>query len=211
MIYCTKHYLYNIFILFIILLSIIPSPAIGAPNFVRIQLGKGASIEVPKNWSVLSENQRISINKYVKEKRLALTRFSLNFAANLFDDRGKTMASVNARFYPDNPFNQYDAIKLMSNGMEEIDAELRNGVESSMRTLGVQVLNWYGSKIQIINGLFVIVHEHSTSSSHGVSISRGLRVWRSPRSFTVTLSYQENEANTLKPIIDYMTDSLQQD
>lgn len=40
---------------------------------------------------------------------------------------------------------------------------------------------------------------------------RDLRVWNTPRSFTVTLSYRERDAKMLLPIVDYMTISLRQE
>jgi len=72
----------------------------GASNFIRVPLGKGASIEVPKNWSVFSGSQRITLDAFVEAKGYRKTESELNFAANLYDKQGKTMALVNARFYP---------------------------------------------------------------------------------------------------------------
>jgi len=75
------------------------------------------------------------------------------------------------------------------------------------------MLNWYGSKMLVINGLYVLVHEHQHSGAGdaGITRVRGVRVWRSPRSITVTLSYRERDATMLLPIIDYMTSSLRQE
>ena len=71
----------------------VPAPQVlGASNFVRVPLGKGASIEVPKNWVVLSGNQRITIDTFVEAMGYRHTESTLNFAANLYDDRGKTLA-----------------------------------------------------------------------------------------------------------------------
>ncbi len=196
-----------------LLFSIATLPAWGASNFVRVPLGKGASIEVPKNWVVLSGNQRTTIDAFVEAKGYRQTESTLSFAANLYDDRGKTVALVNARFYPDNPITQAEARQVTSADLKEIDVEMRKVAEAPLKAMGVRLLNWYGSKMQVINGLYVLVHEHQHSGAGdaGVTRVRGVRVWRSPRSFTVTLSYRERNATMLLPIIDYMTNSLRQD
>lgn len=189
------------------------SGAFGASNFVRVPLGKGASIEIPKNWVVLSGNQRTTIDTFVEAKGYRLTESTLSFAANLYDDKGKTRALMNARFYPENPITQSEARQATAADLKDIDVELRKVAEVPLKAMGVRMLNWYGSKMQVINGLYVLVHEHQHSGAgdSGVTRVRGVRVWRSPRSFTVTLSYRERDAAMLLPIIDYMTNSIRQD
>ncbi len=196
-----------------LVLGVLASPVLGASNFVRVPLGKGASIEVPKNWVVLSGNQRTTIDTFVEAKGYRQTESTLNFAANLYDDRGKTLALVNARFYPDNPITQAEARQVTSADLKEIDVEMRKAAEPPLKAMGARMLNWYGSNMRVINGVYVLVHEHQHSGAGdaGVTRVRGLRVWRSPRSFTVTLSYRERDATLLLPIIDYMTNSLRQD
>jgi len=208
----TRQNLFKVF-LSSLLLVLTALPAWGVSNFVRVPLGKGASIEVPKNWVVLSGNHRTTIDSFVEAKGYRQTESTLSFAANLYDDRGKTIALVNARFYPDNPITQAEARQATSADIKEIDVEMRKAVEAPLKAMGVRMLNWYGSKMQVINELYVLVHEHQHSGAGdaGVTRVRGVRVWRSPRSFTVTLSYRERDATILLPIINYMTNSLRQD
>lgn len=204
--------------LFIVLLSgltlgFLVLPVWGASNFVRVPLSNGASIEVPKNWVVLSGNQLTTIDTFVEAKGYRQTESSLSFAANMYDDRGKTLALVNARFYPDSPITQAEARQVTPADLKEIDVEMRKAVETPLKAMGVRMLNWYGSRMQVINGLYVLLHEHQHSGvgDAGVTRVRGLRVWRSPRTFTITLSYRERDAAMLLPIIDYMTKSLRQE
>lgn len=200
-------------LLFGLVLAFVASPAWGASNFIRVPLGKGASIEVPKNWVVLSDNQRTTIDAFVEAKGYRQTESTLGFAANLYDDRGKTIALVNARFYPDNPITQAEARQVTSADLKEIDVEMRKVAEAPLKAMGIRMLNWYGSKMQVINGLYILMHEHQHSGAGdaGVTRVRGLRVWRSPRSFTVTLSYRERDATMVLPIVDYMTKSIRQE
>ena len=200
-------------LLFGIVLGLVSAPGWCASNFIRVPLGKGASIEVPRNWIVFSGNQRITIDTFVEAKGYRQTESSLTFAANLYDDRGKTMALINARFYPDNPITQAEARQVTASDLKEIDVEMKKASEVPLKAMGAKMENWFGSKMQVINGLYVLAHEHQYSivRDNGLTRVRGLRVWRSPRSFTVTISYREREATMLLPIVDYMTNSLRQE
>ena len=73
-------------------------------NFARVSLPKGVSIELPKNWVVLSGNQRITLDSAV-ESGLDLSGIEqessdLPFAANYYDDKGNTLGLLNVRYYP---------------------------------------------------------------------------------------------------------------
>ena len=58
---------------------------------------------------------------------------TLSFAANLYDGRGNSIALVNARFYPDNPFTQAEARQVTSTVLKELDVELRKGYEQALK------------------------------------------------------------------------------
>lgn len=199
--------------LFGIILGLAAFPGWCASNYIRVPLGESASIEVPKNWVVLSGNERTTIDVFVEAKGFQKTKSSLTFAANLYDDRGATRALVNVRFYPENPLTQSEARQVKTSDLKEFDAEIKKHAEASMNALGVRMESWLGSKMQVINGLYALVHEHQHSGVQGNGLTRvrGVRVWRSPRSFTVTISYREREAIVLLPIVDYMTNSLRQE
>jgi hypothetical protein len=196
-----------------LLFNIAVLPVFAASNFMRVPLGKGASIEVPKNWIALSGNSRTTLDAYVESKGYRQTEADLTFAATLYDEHKKTIAMVNARFYPDNPMTQAMTRPLTVAELKQLDAELRQSTEVSLKATGMRMLNWRGSKIQVIKGLHVFVHENRNSGrgDSGAVIVRALRVWNSPRSFTVTLAYREKDSKLVLPIVDYMTQSLRQE
>src|SRR2546423_1498555 len=77
-------------------------------NFVKILLPHNVSIEIPRNWRILSDNTRMTLDSFVEALDLGNISSDLGFAANLYDDAGKTMALVNVRYYPDNTTQQSD-------------------------------------------------------------------------------------------------------
>lgn len=213
MISWTRQSFFNLLMSWLVLTFIVSSAWAGS-NFIRVPLGKGASIEVPKNWVVLSGSQRTTIEAFIEAKGYRLSEATLSFSANLYDDRGKVIAKVNARFYPDNTLTQAEVQQITAADLKEIDVGLRKLFETTMKAEGVRMLNWYGTKMQVINGLYIIVHEHQYSAVGDAGVTRryrGLRVSRYPRSFTVTISYREIDATMLLPIVDYMTKSLRQE
>lgn len=194
-------------------LGFLMSPVYGASNFVRVPLGNGASIEVPKNWVVLSGNQRITIDTAVEAMGHKGTKLSFNFAANLFDDRGKTLALVHAWSSSGANLTQSQIRQLTPAYIKKIDVATREPLESSLNAMGIRMLYWYSYNVQVINRLYVLVHglQHSGADDAGVTSFREIYVGSGSHSFTVTLSYQERNAATLLPIIDYMTKSLRQE
>ena len=123
------------------------------------------------------------------------------------------MALLEARFYPDNVFVQSRVKQLTKADVRSIDAEMRKAAEGPLNSMGVRMTRWYGSRVQVINGLQVYVYElqHSGVADAGPTRMRGLRIWASPRSFTVTLSYRERYEAILLPIIDRMASSIRLD
>lgn len=195
------------------LLSMLPLYTWPNSNYVRVQFGHGASIAVPKNWVVLSGNQRVTLDAYVEALGHLRPGSTLNFAANLYDDSGKTMAVVNARFYPDNQGTQKVAKAFSRQYIEEFDRGLYKQISKILSDSGGKLIRIFPSKMKKINGLYVLVHEHQQIDPGGSEprTAIGMRVWNSPRSFTVTLSYREREANILRPTIEYMAASLKQE
>lgn len=181
-----------------------------ASNFIRVPLGSGASIGIPQNWVVLSDNQRASIDALVAADEGREFGATLGFAAELYDERSKPMALVNARLYPGNPTTQADMRRVTPNQLRDHDVEIRRVMEAQVKARGDRrVTNGYGFKTQDINGLYVLAHEyqHSGFGDAGPTRVRVLQVWRRERSFAVTLTYRERDATMLLPIIDYMATS----
>ena len=87
--------------------------AYSADNFVKITLPKKVSVELPRNWTALSRNLRITLDSTVQSVTEQIGFFDassdLNFAANYFEDNGKTAAIFNIRYYPDLKLSQQDA------------------------------------------------------------------------------------------------------
>jgi len=146
----------------LVAVAFIPASATAAAtqNFVTVTLPKGVSIELPRNWVVLSNNQQITLDTSV-ESRLDLSGINklpseLAFAANLYDDRGRTLAILNIRYYPELGLSQADARRVTSQDLKELDSELKQNITKAVQSLGMSITSWNGTtKAEIIESRII--------------------------------------------------------
>lgn len=203
------HYLFGI----AIWIALLP-PGIAANNFIPIRLPHGVQIELPKNWEALSKNQRITLDSAVQSRNERAGIFDassdLNFGANYYDEAGKTAAIMNVRYYPDMDVSQAEARAAGVADIRELDAVLRDSMMKAGQASGFSVLVWNGTSKQVINGVtaFVTEYKRSPLNNNGNFKVRLVRVFNGGKSFTMTVSYRENQEYLLRPICDRIISSL---
>lgn len=197
-----------------VLLFAVHGVASATDNFARVKLPKGVSIEIPKNWVVLSGNQRITLDSAV-ESVLDLSGIKqegseLPFAANYYDDKGNTLGIMNVRYYPQLDLTQADAQSANAQDVRELDAALKESMIPSMKAFNMTVTSWAGTQKSVINGITVFLTEYQRKSlkESGEFRVRLVRVLAADKSFTVTVSYHEAASFLLKPITDRIINSL---
>ena len=183
-------------------------------NFATVTLPKGVSIELPKNWVVLSSNQRITLDTVV-ESGLDLSGVQqeaseLPFAANYYDDHGKTIGILNVRYYPQLDLSQAYARSATNQDVKELDATLKENMSKEMKAFGMSIAWWGGTSKTEINGItaFVTVYRRAALTGSGDFRVRLVRVLAGDRSFTLTVSYLESASMILRPITDRIISSL---
>ena len=189
--------------------------ASAAGNFLPVRLPKGITVELPKNWTVLSDNQRINIASWAQAKAelggLVVASSDLAFASNYYDEQNNTAAMFNIRYYPDLTITQSDSWTFSAADIKELDKSLCDMALSTQKALGYRIFNWMGTKRQNINGIVAFVTEYRRSSmvSGGSPFRvRLVRVFSSDRSLTITISYQEDQEYFLRPICDRVIHSI---
>ncbi|MEJ2653333.1 MAG: hypothetical protein P8173_16545, partial [Gammaproteobacteria bacterium] len=183
-------------------------------NFARVKLPKGVSLEIPKNWVVLSGNQRITLDSAV-ESGLDLSGIKqedseLPLAANYYDDKGNTLGIMNVRYYPQLELTQADAQSAKTQDVRELDAAMKENMVTSMKAFNMTVTSWSGTRKSVINGITVFLTEYQRKSlkGNGDFKVRLVRVLAADKSFTLTVSYHEAASFLLKPITDRIINSL---
>jgi len=204
-----RHYLFGIAV-WIMLIPV----AIAANNFVPVSLPHGVQIELPRNWEALSKNQRITLDSAVQSRNEHAGIFDassdLNFGANYYDESGKTAAIINVRYYPDLDVSQTEARMAGASDIRELDTALRESMVKAGQINGFSVLIWNGTSKQVINGVtaFVTEYKRSPLNNDGNFKVRLVRVFNGGKSFTMTVSYRENQEYLLRPICDRIISTL---
>lgn len=185
-------------------------------NFATLPLPKGVTVELPKNWVALTDNQRVTLDSLIEAKQdlAGITRpeSDLPFAANYMDDSRNVAAMFNVRFYPKGEWTQDFVRGLTHEEIGELDNGTRAETEASMKTTGIQLLEWKGTARREINGLSALVVEYRRKGARpGTTFCvRLVRVINAGRSFTVTVSYREDSEQLLRPICDRIIESIRQ-
>ena len=184
-----------------------------ANNFVQIKLPKKVTVELPKNWTALSRNQRVTLESTVQSlnERIGLFDASsdLNFGANYFEDTGKVAAIFNIRYYPNLELSQVDAAEATANDIHDLDAVIQKGMEKASIGLS-SIIEWRGTKRQTINGATVFISEYTRTpiQNNGEFCARLVRVFRKADSYTITISYRLPQELLLRPICDRVIASI---
>ena len=210
------HQVLKLWISFTIAITMIAAHSMASAfnNFVTIRLPKGVSIELPKNWVVLSGNQRITLDSAVKSgldlSGIEYGSSEFPFAANYYDDKGANLGIVNIRYYPQIALTQVDAEAASSQDVKELDATFKEDMLKSTKPFGITVTSWIGTHKTSINGIIVFITDYRTNSIKGTGEFRArlVHVFSGDKSFTLTVSYHEKASFLLKPITDKIINSL---
>ena len=184
------------------------TPVSASDNFVKISLPKGVSIELPKDWVVLSENLRIALDT-VADSGLDLAGIEhensdIPFTANYYKNN-KIVGIVQTRYYPNIDLTQNDSRQATPQDMNEMNTILKERTVKSMTAVDeVSGLTW--TKKTTINGITAFVTEyHRKTGEFRVHL---IRVFAGKRTFTLTAAYLEEELFPLEPNINRIINSL---
>ena len=131
------------------------------------------------------------------------------FAANLYDDYGKTIAIVNIRYYPNIEITQSDALLAPEEDIKNLDKSLHQQISLSVEQLGSTTSSWMGTNREKINGIIVFITEYIRSTPNRPAFRvRLVRVFMRERSFTLTVSHELLLDQILEPITDKIIHSI---
>lgn len=197
----------------LIILFTVSCTSYAKTNFITIKLPESVNISLPRNWVLISNNQRITLDTWVEStfdlKDIPNGDSRLPFAANYYAS-GLTTGIINARFYPTIEMTQDDARSITEADVRDLDKVIRASMIRTMNNTGLQITSWEGTTRSTINGIMVFVTEYHRKSLRGSGIFRVrlVRVLAGSRSFTLTVSYLESQSYLLKNITDRIISSL---
>ena len=186
--------------------------SIAGSNYKTISLPKGVSIDLPINWQVISNNERITLDAYVETLFDPLDS-ELPFAANYYNDDDEIDALVNIRYYPSEVVTQENVINMFTpDVLRAMDDVVHKGIMLAMPKANLKMLSWNGTKKKLIKDTVALVTDYRRSSGLPKSNVRVrlVRVLNGNKSFTLTVSYVDNKKSSfmLKEITNRIIESL---
>ena len=186
--------------------------SIAGSNYKTISLPKGVSIDLPINWQVISNNERITLDAYVETLFDPLDS-ELPFAANYYNDDDEIDALVNIRYYPSEVVTQENVINMFTpDVLRAMDDVLYKSSTLTMKKINGKILSWNGSKKKRIKDTVALVTDYRRSSGLPKSNVRVrlVRVLNGNKSFTLTVSYADNKKSSsmLERITNRIIESL---
>ena len=176
--------------------------------YARINLSNGISFELPKNWMVIDQSTKTTLEASVIAQAPVPVGSSLPFAANLFNAQKQTIAMANIRIYPYQTVTQREITQLSNLDLKSYNNEMERELRAAK---ALQVKSWLGTKKMTINNKTFLVTSYkraSTIRTNTFFIVTLYRLLNAKRSFTLTLSYDEKQTKLLKPIVNYVANSL---
>lgn len=179
----------------------------------RLSLPNRVSLELPRNWTVLSGSTRLTIDtaqQAIAEGRGAEVLASeFAFAANLYDDAGTTIAMLNARYYPSLQTTQKVLASFTASDLQYLDSLMRSEAAASLAASGSRLIEWRGSRLVDVESKRATLVEYRRSSGTHIFRVTVLRVADADKSFSITSSYREDLATLLAPISNHMLRSIE--
>ena len=186
--------------------------SIADSNYKTISLPKGVSIDLPINWQVISNNERITLDAYVETLFDPLDS-EFPFAANYYNDNDEIDALMNIRYYPWEVVTQENVINMFTpDVLRAMDDVVHKGIMLAMPKANLKMLSWNGTKKKLIKDTVALVTEYRRYEGLSKSNARVrlVRVLNGNKSFTLTVSYVDNKKSSfmLKEITNRIIESL---
>lgn len=184
-------------------------------NYVLVPLPQGVSVQLPKNWTALNANQRVTLGAAVEaileKRKVEGPGPTMPFAANYFDANDKVAAIFNVMYIADATLTQVEASAFTPQQMTEVGETFRQQISKDIPATGNSLIEWRGTRKATINGLTAFVTEYRRTSPQKVPFRAQLvRVLNGSKSFEVTLSYREGQDSMMVPIVDKVIGSIRQ-
>lgn len=180
-----------------------------ARSFVNVELPQGISLQIPVSWVVLSGNETMELDAFVKSLLLQRTG-AIEFQATLKNENAQSIARLQVHYWHSEK-RQLDILGLSDFDLTGYDDSVRHQMAVQLHRVGSPITSWHGTTKGTINGLNVLISEYSRASSSIAGHFRVqiLRVYCGLGSFSLLVSYHEEAIRPLRPTVDKIIATLE--
>lgn len=194
-------------------LVLLLQPVAAADPFIRVALQHGVSFSMPRNWVILTDNTRTTLDASVAARGMGTTSSDLAFAANLYDDQRNVLGMVNVRYYPSQAVTQAQIRAMTTADFAEFETYMREEMTKAAHVSGFSILGWNRVARTTISGAHALTYGFRRSAMPQVMDKSPMRldfvrVLNGARSFTLTVAYREDQAALIAPICEMIKSSL---
>lgn len=180
-------------------------------HFATLSLPYGVTVEVPKNWWIISGDLNTSIET-AGEAAISLAGFDVPrgkkttlFRANSMPRTTYAGIAINAS---DADIAAEDIRGASATDLAELTPTIKEMMERSLAQGGLSVIEFYPIEKRDIDGQPALFISYKRTGPHGPVIVRMTRLVFDNREISVNLSYRESEGTLWTPIVGYIEKSL---
>jgi len=126
-----------------------------------VSLPQGVSLEIPKNWTIYSGNERMLVDTWLEAKGFAQVDSKAGFIAELYNDNNQRLGALHLRYFPDAPYTQAQVRAFSATDIAALDRVTRESSENASRVMNTKILSWEAARIKTINGIAALVMGYS--------------------------------------------------
>ena len=195
---------------FIFVALLVASTASAESRFVRFDLPHDISVEVPKNWWLLSDDLKATIEAG-SEAAASLIGIDAPSGSKVNLLRANSMPptyasiAVNAK---DSDITADVVMSLSASDLNELEQIMVETTSSLLLTSNLQFLDSLGLDKREISGYPALVFSYRRSGPNGTVIVTMKRLFIGSKEISFNLSYRESEGQIWLPIVEYMKQSF---
>jgi hypothetical protein len=200
---------------FLCLFALLPlqtAQAQSSSNFVLVKLPRGIELQIPKGWRLLGADHNRLIETSM-EAAMDLSGIGLPegerinlIAANSMPR--STYAAVRVDSTIPTSVAPSEFASMTKADVRELKTAARPMFEKLAKLQGVQLIEFFGSRIDKISGHPAIVTEYRRTGPKGPVFVQINQIFTSGQEISINLSYRESEAALWRPVVGKVRQSI---
>jgi hypothetical protein len=200
---------------FLCLFALLPlqtAEAQSSSNFVLVKLPRGIELQIPKGWWLLGADH----NRLIQTSAEAAMDLS---GIGLPEGERINLIAANSM-----PRSTYAAVRVDSTipasvapsefasmtkaDVRELQTVILQMLRKTLPTQGIQLIEFFGSRIEKISSHPAIVTEYRRTGPKGPVFVQSNQIFTSNQEITINLSYRESEVALWKPVVGKIRQSI---
>ncbi len=180
-------------------------------NFLLVDLPRGISVKLPKQWRLI-ENGYLNLMNTTVEANLNLNGIQIPdgktnlIAANSMPTTTFASIKIDSIIPPSIPYTEVQ--KIDSNDLKMIEKIIQNGLIKVLKQQNYSLIEFIGCHLDNISNKISLVTEYRRTGLNGSVFVQINQIMTDNQEVVVTLSYREAESPIWKAVVKYIRNSV---